>query len=75
MSTLLTCVARFTGTLVAIDLVDTSPVITGIALAVIDVDFTVDSYHKILHLVNPKFQKNITLASLFLLALLYLWCP
>lgn len=45
---LLTCIAEFTGTLVAIDLVDTSPIVTGIALAVVNVDFTVDSCHNIL---------------------------
>lgn len=38
-----TCVAGFTGTLVAIDFVDAGPRVTGIALAVINVDFTVDS--------------------------------
>lgn len=43
---LLTCVAGFTGTLVAIDLVDAGPIVTGIALAVINIDFTVDSCQK-----------------------------
>lgn len=38
-----TCVARFTGTLVAIDLVNAGPIVTGTALAVVNVDFTVDS--------------------------------
>lgn len=41
---LLTCVARLTGTLIAIDLVNTGPKVAGIALAVVDVDFTVDPY-------------------------------
>lgn len=38
-----TSVAGFTGTLVAIDLIDAGPIVTGIALAVINVDFTVVS--------------------------------
>lgn len=42
----LTCVAGFTGTLVAIDLVDAGPIVAGIALAVVNVDFTVDSCQK-----------------------------
>lgn len=40
----LTSVAGLTGTLVAIDLVDAGPVVTGVALAVIDVNFTVNSW-------------------------------
>lgn len=38
-----TCVTWLTGTFIAIDLVDTGPIVTGVALAVINVDFTVDS--------------------------------
>lgn len=38
-----TSVSGLTGTLVAIDLVDAGAIVTGIALAVINVDFTVDS--------------------------------
>lgn len=40
---LLTCISRFTGTLVAVDLVDAGPIVAGIALAVVNIDFTVDS--------------------------------
>lgn len=40
---LLTSISGFTGTLVAIDLVDASPIVAGIALAVVNIDFTVDS--------------------------------
>lgn len=36
-------VAGLTGTLVAVDLVDAGAIVTGVALAVINVDFTVDS--------------------------------
>lgn len=43
---LLTCISGFTGTLVAIDLVDAGPVVAGIALAVVNIDFTVDSCHE-----------------------------
>ncbi len=47
MCRLFTCVAGFTGTFVAIDLVDAGPIVTGIAFAVVNVDFTVDSCQKI----------------------------
>lgn len=46
-SKFLTRVAGFAGTLVAIDLVDAGPIVTGIALAVVNVDFTVDSCQEI----------------------------
>ena len=46
MCELLTRVPGLAGTLVAIDLVDAGAVVTGIALAVIDVDFTVDSWQE-----------------------------
>lgn len=42
-SQLLTCVARFTGALVSVDLVNAGSIIAGIACAVINVGFTVDS--------------------------------
>lgn len=41
-----TRVAGFAGALVAIDLVDAGPVVAGIALAVVNVDFAVDSCQK-----------------------------
>lgn len=44
MYKLRTSVSGLTGTLVAIDLVDAGAIVTGIALAVINVDFTVDSW-------------------------------
>ncbi len=40
---LLTRVAGFTGTFIAIDLVDAGPIVTWIAFAVVNVYFTVDS--------------------------------
>lgn len=40
---LLTSVARFTNTLIAIDFVNAGPVVTEIPLAVVNVDFTIDS--------------------------------
>lgn len=45
-SRLFTCVARFAGTLVPVDLVNAGSIVAGIALAVINVDFTVDSWEK-----------------------------
>lgn len=42
-SQLFTCVSRFAGTLVPVDLVNAGSVVAGIAFAVINVDFTVDS--------------------------------
>lgn len=42
-SMLPTSVAGFTGTLIAIDLIDAGPIVTGIALAVINIDFTIDA--------------------------------
>lgn len=44
MYKLLTSVAGFTGTLIAIDLIDAGPIVTGIAFAVINVDFTIDAW-------------------------------
>lgn len=72
--TLLTCVARLTGALIAIDLVNTGPKVTGIALAVVDVDFTVDPYKgKHISVSETKPKNNIVLATV-LLAWLYPWC-
>lgn len=42
-SQLVTCVARFARTLVPVDLVNAGSIVAGIAFAVINVDFTVDS--------------------------------
>lgn len=41
-----TCVARFTGTLVPIDLVNAGSIVAGIAFAIIDVHFAVDSWER-----------------------------
>lgn len=62
MYRLLTCVAGFTGALVAINLVDTGPIVTGIALAVVNVDFTVDSCQKIAFSIL-RFEKRVLFAS------------
>lgn len=43
---ILTGVAWFTGALVAVNFVDTRPVVTGVALTVVNVDFTVHSWKK-----------------------------
>lgn len=64
MHALLTCVAGLTGALIAIDLVNAGPKVTGIALAVVDVDFTVDPYkgkHILFGETKPK--SNIVLAT------------
>lgn len=65
---LLTCVARFTGTFITIDLVNAGPIVTGIALAIINIDFTVDSCEKRFFLVNVN-NHNVMLASLFICVL------
>lgn len=71
---LLTCVARLTGALIAIDLVNTGPKVAGIALAVVNVDFTVDPYKgKQNSFSETKPKKDIVLATV-LLAWIYLWC-
>lgn len=63
---MLTCVAGLTGTLVAVDLVDAGPIVAGIALAVVNVDFTVDSCQKRhISFSNLKCQQDIVLATIF----------
>lgn len=42
-SQLFTCVARFTCAFVSVDFVNTGSIVAGIAFAVINVGFTVDS--------------------------------
>lgn len=72
---LLTSVARFTGALVAVDFVDAGPIVTGIALAVVDIDFTVDSYEKINFIDQPQLSVTLVFYSPLRFCAHHLWCP
>lgn len=58
----LTCVAGLTGALVAVDLVDAGPEVALVVLAVVDVDFTVDSWHRLSSFSDSEGQRSVVSA-------------